>query len=152
MFKKILIADDLSPRALKVLQVGLELARLHKSEVVILNVRQDFLDKDEMVMLRVDVSEFHGDLSRKAKHLRAQIETDVAVQGGNDLKIEIIFREGKPGKTIPETAREVEADLIVIGTHQVSRLKEALWDGAVEQVVRHAGKTVLAVWTGAEKV
>lgn len=148
MFKKILCADDLSHRARKVLATALDLARQYGAELVILNVREDFLDKDEMVMLRVDVSEFEADMQQKAMAIRHSIESEIEALGGQDLQVEILLREGKPGKTIPLVAQELGADLIVIGTHGLSFIREKLFGATSEEVIQHAGRSILAVWTG----
>lgn len=146
MFKKILLADDLSKRALKALETALDLTRRYEAELTILNVREDFLNKDEMVMLRVDVSDFQEDLKEKALAVRRKIEQDIKSFKAQDVKTEIILREGKQPKVIMEVAAELDADLIVMGTKGVSVLKEKLFGSTCEEVALHAGRSVLLVW------
>jgi nucleotide-binding universal stress UspA family protein len=147
MYKKILCADDLTKRSHQVLVTALDVARRYGAELVVLNVREDFMDKDEMVMLRVDVSDFENDMRRKAIAIRKQIMDDLQNCEGADVKCEIMLREGKPEKIVPEVAREINADLLVIGTHGVSLLRGMLFDSTAEEIVTHAGRSVLAVWT-----
>lgn len=148
MLKKILFADDLSKRALRVLEVALDLARRYGAELTILNVREDFLSKAEMVMLRVDLSDFQDDMKKKALAVKEEVSDDVVALKGQDVNYQLLLREGKPAEVIIDVARELEADLIVVGTHGASSLQYALFGSTSQGVIRHAGRSVLAVWTG----
>ncbi len=151
MYKKILFADDLSQQAIKPLSEAIDLVKKYNAELIILNVRGDFLDKNEMVMLRVDVSDFQDDIKKEALAIRKKIEADVIACGGASLNPEILLRKGKRiAHTICETAVEFDADLIVIGTHGTSMLKDALFDSTAPHVIRYSKRSVLAIWTGEE--
>ncbi|HDH57072.1 MAG TPA: universal stress protein [Bacteroidetes bacterium] len=147
MFDKILFADDLSKRALKAMKVALDLARKYDAELIILNVREDFLNKDEMVMLRVGVSDFQKEMKEKAIAVRRKIEDDIKSLKAQDIKYQILLQEGKPADEIINTARERDIDLIVVGTHGTSILKGKLYGSIAKAVVSDAGRNVLAVWT-----
>ncbi len=151
MYKKILFADDLSKRAIKPLAAAVDLAKLYNAELLILNVREDFLNKEEMLMLRVDVSNFHDDIKKQALEIRNKIEMDSDTCGGSEVQTEILLREGKPPDTICEVAREKDVDLIIVGTRGSSILKETLLGSTAHYVVNHAKRSVLSVWTGEEK-
>lgn len=147
MFKRILFADDLSKKALKAMEVALDLARRYDAELIILNVRQDFMNKDEMVMLRVDVSEFQEDIKKKALRVREKISEDIKKLKGEDVNTEILLHEGKPAEVIITTSKEMDVGLIVVGTHGSSLLKDKLFGSTAKAVVGEAGRSVLAVWT-----
>jgi nucleotide-binding universal stress UspA family protein len=145
MFKKILFADDLSRRVEKILPVMLDLVRRYGAELMILNVREDFLNKDEMVMLRVDVSRFQDDIKEKALAIRNSIEADVRSGGGADLPYTIKIQEGKPAREIIATAKEWGADLIVVGSRGASPLKDKLFGTVTLEIVKKAGRSVLVL-------
>jgi nucleotide-binding universal stress UspA family protein len=147
MYKKILFADDLSKRAHKALGIALEMARTHGAELIILNIHEEFMDKDEMVMLRVDVSDFQEKIQEKAIAARRHIEADLAELKGQDVSTQILLREGKPAKEIVNTAREMDVDLIVVASHG-GTLKEKLLGRTSDYVAKHAGRSVLLIWTG----
>ncbi|HEX7343129.1 MAG TPA: universal stress protein [bacterium] len=147
MYKKILLADDLSKRAHKALDAALNLARTHGSELIILNVHEEFLDKDEMVMLRVDVSEFQDKMQEKAIAARRRIEADLADLKGQDVSTQILLREGKPAKEIINVARELDVDLIVVASHGAT-IKEKLLGSTSDYVAKRARRSVMLVWTG----
>ncbi len=145
MFKKILFADDLSRRAGKILPAVFDLARRYGAELMILNVREDFLDEDEMVMLRVDVSRFQEDIKAKALAIRRKIEADIQSGGGADLRCTIKIQEGKPAREIVATAQEWNADLIVVGSKGTSSLKDKLFGSVAIETVKKAGRSVLVL-------
>ncbi|TKJ37264.1 hypothetical protein CEE37_14235 [candidate division LCP-89 bacterium B3_LCP] len=148
MYKKILFADDLSNRALKAMKEALSLARCFKAELTILNVREDFLNKDEMVMLRVDVSHFQDDIKAKALAIKEKIRKDIITLDGDDVKTEIILREGKSRQNIVELAEELDADMLILGSHGTSLLKDKLFGSTAKSVIGNTKRSLLVVWTG----
>jgi nucleotide-binding universal stress UspA family protein len=147
MYKKILFADDLSRRAYEALAVALNLARTQGAELIILNVHEEFLDKDEMVMLRVDVSDFQEKMQEKAVAARRHIEADLAALKGQDIPTQILLREGKPAKEIIKVARELNVDLIVVASHGAT-IKEKLLGRTSDYVAKRARRSVMLIWTG----
>jgi nucleotide-binding universal stress UspA family protein len=148
MYNKILVADDLSKSALEVLKAAIALARLCEAELTVLNVREDFLNKDEMVMLRVDVSDFQDDIKAKALAVKAKIEKDVISLDGDDVAVQVMLREGKPKQVISDYAEEMDADLIIMGSHGVSGIKEKVFGTTTRAIVGQVKRPVLVIWTG----
>jgi len=64
-----------------------------------------------------------------------------------DVRAERRFEEGDPAGTILRVARELPADLIVMGTHGRTGLARLLMGSVAEQVVRKASCPVLTVTT-----
>jgi nucleotide-binding universal stress UspA family protein len=62
-----------------------------------------------------------------------------------DLEVETIFTEGDPGHEIVRVAEELNADLIVLGTHGFSGWKRFTIGSVAELVVRHAPCAVLTI-------
>ncbi|MDP3766726.1 MAG: universal stress protein, partial [Dehalococcoidia bacterium] len=56
-----------------------------------------------------------------------------------------IIREGMPRSMILDVAREVGADLIVMGTHGRTGLTHVFFGSVAEHVVRHSRIAVLTV-------
>ena len=54
------------------------------------------------------------------------------------VKVYPIFKEGVPFREIPEAAKEVGADLIVLGTHGRTGLERMMMGSVAERVVRGA--------------
>jgi nucleotide-binding universal stress UspA family protein len=64
---------------------------------------------------------------------------------GSDLLWEKQTREGRAAQIISETADEIGADLVVIGTHGRSGLAHMLLGSVAEQVLRSTSRSVLTV-------
>jgi len=62
-----------------------------------------------------------------------------------DLKVETIFTEGDPGHEIIRVAEELNADLIVLGTHGHSGWKRFTIGSVAEFVGRHAPCAVFTI-------
>ena len=62
-----------------------------------------------------------------------------------DLEVETIFAEGDPGHEIVRVAEELNADLVVLGTHGLTGLKRIAIGSVAELVVRHAPCAVLTI-------
>ena len=70
MYKHILVATDLSPRASNALKHAIKFAHIFNSEITLLNVHEEFMNKEEMIMSRVSVGKMQKtfkDISIKAK-------------------------------------------------------------------------------------
>jgi len=62
-----------------------------------------------------------------------------------DLEVETIFAEGDPGHEIVRVAEELNADLVVLGTHGLTGLKRIAIGSVAEFVGRHAPCAVLTI-------
>jgi nucleotide-binding universal stress UspA family protein len=61
------------------------------------------------------------------------------------IPVEILQNFGESGRVICDTARDLGADLIVIGSHQKSRLSEMLLGSTSSYVLHHAPCSVTVV-------
>jgi len=61
------------------------------------------------------------------------------------VKADTIFAEGDPGHEIVRIAEELNADLIVLGTHGYTGWKRFTLGSVAELVVRHAPCAVLTI-------
>jgi nucleotide-binding universal stress UspA family protein len=135
MFKKILCPTDLCERSLAAVAKGVELARLCGAELVLLNVRPEFLKKEEIVMLRVSASEFLKDESDMAVATRKIMEAELANAGGEDVPHQILIREGDPHIEILEVAEQLHCDLIILTTTGRDHLLEHIKGSGAERIV-----------------
>jgi nucleotide-binding universal stress UspA family protein len=89
----------------------------------------------------------HLGLNFEAHRLTAESQRSLAAfrerELPPDISIQAVVKEGGAPFQIAETAREVEADLIVLSTHGYTGLKHALLGSTAERVVRHAPCPVL---------
>lgn len=84
------------------------------------------------------------DLERRLERAPAQIRGYVEqIWADSPRKVVAHLRAGAPSRSILQTAVDLDADLVVVGTHQRAGV-EKFWLGSVaEQVLRHAHCPVL---------
>ena len=150
---KVLIALDYDPSAQKIAERGYLLAKAMGAEVVLLHVISDpvyyssalyspimgfggymnidFYQLDVITMLKKTSQEF---LDKAKKHL-----------SDDDIQTEI--REGDFAEAILDTAKELDVDVIVIGSHSRRWLDEILIGSVAEKVLRHSSIPLFIVPT-----
>ena len=104
------------------------------ARIILLNVVED-------IPKWVAVELPDGFLEKSYNDSRKQLE-DIA--NASEFKPEADVRIGHPYQTILDTVREVDADLIVIASHQPG-LQDYLLGSTAAKVVRHARCSVLVV-------
>jgi nucleotide-binding universal stress UspA family protein len=145
MFSKIFCPTDLSDSSFAAVKYAVDLCRRCDSKLVLLNVHEEFMNKDEMVMLRVSVEHFKDFMANRAVESKAKMEEVLQTAGGKDLDTELLLREGKATKEILETSEEVGADLIVITTSGRDSLGEKLLGSTAEHIIRYSKIPVLTI-------
>lgn len=140
--KKVLIALDYDPTAKEVAEKGYQLAESMNAELVLLHVMSDytfyltefyspimgftgFNDISQVQSERTDelVNASMNYLEKTREHL-------------GDENIRIIVEEGDFADNIIATAKEVHADIIVMGSHSRKWLEEILMGSVTEKVLR----------------
>src|SRR5690348_4311596 len=140
MFKTVLWATDGSGTAARALPFALSLAEEHDAKLVVVHVREIFVGRGGGYPMLADESELRDRIATQVDDLRAT---------GHDARFVVkTATAGHAPAAIAEVAREVGADLIVVGTHGYGRVA-GLVLGSVTQGLLHLGVCpVLAVPTG----
>jgi nucleotide-binding universal stress UspA family protein len=141
---RILVPTDFSEHAGTALQYAKALAERFDSELHLLYVMQDVVATVPAAsgLLFASAGDFVVELRRDAERAMQKL-VDVQELTGKGLVTEI--RGGQPFLEIVRYAREMDSDLIVIGTHGRSALAHALMGSVAERVVRHGSCPVLTV-------
>jgi nucleotide-binding universal stress UspA family protein len=84
-------------------------------------------------------------LDELASNARLALEDLFEKEERGGLPVETHVRRGKPFVEIIRAARDLETDVVVIGSHGVSSLAETLFGSTAEKVVRKAPCAVLVV-------
>jgi nucleotide-binding universal stress UspA family protein len=141
MFKTILWATDGSETAARALPYALGLAQPDHARLVVAHAREILVGRGGSYPVLADEAELREQIGRQVEELKR-----------DGLDATYIVRSctaGHAARTIAEIAEEVEADLIVVGTHGYGRVTGLLL-GSVTQALLHAAVCpLLAVPTGA---
>ena len=142
-FKRILCPVDFSDTSTHALETAIELAKQLNAEVHLVHVYQypAFSMPEADLATPIDLS-LQDDYARR---LKQQLEALSNKHSDTDLDIGSTLTEGIPYVEIVETANEINADLIIIGTHGRTGLSHMLLGSVAERVVRSSTVPVLSV-------
>jgi nucleotide-binding universal stress UspA family protein len=142
--QKILIALDYNPSAQKVAEVGYALAKAMKAEVILLHVISDaayYSSLNYSPIMGFD-SFINSDLIQAdiVKELKkaAMNYLDKSKQHLGDNTIQTVIKDGDFGESILDAAKELEVDVIVLGTHSRRGLDKILMGSVAEKVFHHS--------------
>jgi nucleotide-binding universal stress UspA family protein len=145
MYKKILCPIDLSPRSKSALSVAISYARLFNSKLVILNIHDEFLNKDEMLMSRVSVDSIMNEYKNIANNSKNKILDSVTKLEGNDINKKIVLKEGNVKELIINYANEIKSDIIIMGTNGKDSLKDYMIGTTASYIVENSKTPVLVI-------
>jgi len=132
----ILHPTDFSDRSQNALQMACALARDYGASLVILYVKRwpTIIFGDGVVPTDPEL------FVREAKEELAELKIP-----DSTIQVDRHFEEGDPAAKILEVAKEIQADLIVMGTHGRSALGRLLMGSVASEIVRKAPCPVLTV-------
>ncbi len=139
--KRILCPTDFSETAKESLEYAVFLASSHDAALHLLHVVDQLHGFDNYQLLVLPPQEIR---ERMEKHAYESLG-DLADQIEGSVGIEKVVKHGKTSVEIIEAADEIEADLIVMGSHGRTGLAHVLIGSVAEAVVRHAHCPVLIV-------
>ena len=145
MFKNILIPIDLSEKSLSAAKRAVQIAHQFNSKLIILNVQEDFMDKEEMEMLRVSVTSLKEKFRNIAIEAKNEISDILDVLHVNDVDVDIILREGVPSSEIIKLSKEKQVDMIVMGTNGRNSFQDIILGSTSQNVIRLSKCPVLVV-------
>lgn len=135
-FKTILFATDFSPASNVAFNVAAALARDYRARIIALHVVEPVHMGFSEFSAYVGPDEDKGEAMKMLKALKAPSPT---------VTIEHRMLEGDAATVIVETAAEVAADLIVMGTMGRTGLTRLVMGSVAEEVLRRAPCPVLTI-------
>ena len=159
--RKILYATDLSPNSTYALRYVMNEVIMHNAEIVILNVFEKistanptvlgaFIDDSQHKKIFDDYTAETEDIIKQ----RLQKIYDEELRnhpGFADINTFIEVAEGFPAELILSKARELECDVIVMGTHSKGILANTFLGSTAKRVLRRSRKPVLIIPLPREK-
>jgi nucleotide-binding universal stress UspA family protein len=140
MFQRLLCATDFSDTADVAWDAARDLARTHRAELILVHVFTEFPVYPEVA---------GPEVARVWEEQRAWVESTLAERASaaaaGGLNARWVLKTGTAPESIVETAVEVGADLIVIGTQGRTGLTRLVIGSVAERVVRLAPCAVLTV-------
>ena len=154
MYKKILYPTDFSETAELVLNQVKAFRTLKVEEVVLLHVidENDIKKKDIFSLLlgvaglNKSVEEFENELKNKLiEEAKSKMESIKKELEDVDYKVKEVIVVGIPHEEIVKIAEDEGVDIIMMGSHGKTNLKDILLGSVTENVIKKANKPVLVV-------
>ena len=145
MFIKILCATDLSAASNKAVIKAVQLAHQYNSKIIMLNVHEEFMTKDEMGMLRVSIDTMKSEFEHTALEAKNEMKEIIKNLHAEDIQVEYNIREGKANEVICGEAKKVQADLIIMGVSDKNILSNFIFRSTASFVIEHIKIPVLVV-------
>lgn len=139
-FKRILCAVDFSPASLRAFEYGLSLAQENDGRLTLLHVFETLTESEAHSSAHFRVAEY---VRTRKRDLRDQLEALVTAEARAWCEAEALVELGPAAPTILRVARDLSADLIVMGAQGHSGLGLKLFGSATQTVVRRAACPVL---------
>jgi nucleotide-binding universal stress UspA family protein len=136
MFKTIVWATDGSELAHGALDHALELARVHDSRIVAVHANELMQGRAAGQPVLADEADLERQIGKQVEELRSV---------GIDATLEIRTGSKDVATLIADAAEEVDADLIVVGTHGRGGFKAALLGSVARALCHTAARPVLVV-------
>lgn len=137
-YRNILLATDFSETASYAAEHAAALARAHAGVLHLVHVIEEFSYWESFNLKHFPTPEVYEELQSNAR-----LALESLVESAEDLSLQTHVREGKPFVEIIRAARDLEADVIVIGSHGQSGMTETLFGSTAEKVVRKSPCSVL---------
>ena len=151
--KKVLIALDYDPTALKVAEQGYLMAKNMGAEVILLHVIANpmyystldyspimgFTDYTGLSPFQLDTTE---GLRQAAQHFLDKTKRHL-----QDTTIRTEVRDGEIAESILDTVKELHADIVVVGTHSRKWLENIIMGSVAENVLSHSTKPLFIIPT-----
>lgn len=145
MYDRILVASDLGPASLPALAAALGLADGGRARVFALHVSDRPREASHWLTppFEEELRAYRTLLAREDEAARAALRRQVAaaMPPGKMIPVELLIRFGHVAERIIDTATELGAGLVVLGTHG----RKGTLGSVAERVARDAGRPVLVV-------
>jgi nucleotide-binding universal stress UspA family protein len=141
--KKVLIALDYNQTAQKVAEEGFSLAKAIGAEVILLHVILDAVNYTSTGHITImgfagcsETDPIQYDTVEGLKKA-SQLFLDKSKQHLGDDSVQTVIKEGNFAETILKVAKELKADIIVIGSHSQKWLENIVLGSVAENVLHH---------------
>ena len=145
MFANILCTIDLNVKSKSTITKAVQLAHQFNSKIILLYVLEEFMNKEEMEMLRVNIDTVKSEFEKTAIMAKNEMKGIIHNLHAEDIDVRFMLKEGKPKKVICEEAEKNNSDLIIVGKTPKNTLKNLLLSSNSSYVVKHTQVPVLVM-------
>ena len=145
MFRKILCATDLNTVSSDAVLKAVQLAHQYDSKIIMLNVHEEFMSKEDLGMLRVSIASMKSEFEKTALKAKKEMSEVIKTLHADDIQVEYLIKEGKSNQVICHEAIRVKADLIIMGLFEKKSVSNLIFRSTASYVIEHIKIPVLVV-------
>lgn len=142
LIKNILVPIDFSDYSKNALRYAVQFAKNFQAKMYLIYVVEPMIYPADFSMGQVAIPSTDADLQNRAEEELKNLANSFV---DSSLEIETLIKTGKPFVEINETAKEIDADLIIMATHGHTGVEHLLFGSTAEKVVRKAPCPVLTL-------
>lgn len=142
--QKILVPTDNSPTALKALDYASEIAKFQRATIHLLYVLDDRY-MSYMSLTEDDTSSMPNLQTKMESAMKKELDELIQKQELPPDRFVYQIKTGRPCEEITGYANDIDADLIIMGTHGATGIRRILIGSVAERVVRRGQRPVLVV-------
>jgi nucleotide-binding universal stress UspA family protein len=142
LIKNILVPIDFSDYSKNALRYAVQFAKNFQAKMYLIYVVEPMIYPADFSMGQVAIPSMDADLQNRAEEELKNLANSFI---DSSLEIETLIKTGKPFVEINETAKEIDADLIIMATHGHTGVEHLLFGSTAEKVVRKAPCPVLTL-------
>lgn len=137
--QKIIVADDGSVFAQKAIDKAVELAKKEESEIVCVNVIEDYCP--------IGLTEIDCNIVREIQMKEANTVIAAAAEKFKNAGVHarVIIETGSPSEAIIEVAKKEDADMIIASSHGKHGAKKFAFGSVTARLIEHSPVPVLVM-------
>ncbi len=140
--RKIMVPVDFSSTSNKAFIFAREMVDCWEGQIHLVHILDtDFLSG----AVHITIEPLDESVAKWRKRVEEKLKSVYHNEDGSQLTGEIHIREGKPHEEILKLAKELDVDMIVIGSHGRTGLERAIFGSVAERVTRMADVPVLVI-------
>jgi nucleotide-binding universal stress UspA family protein len=148
--KNVLIALDYNPTAQKIAELGFAFAAAMQAKITLATIYENYTDYTPVIYDPIMGFTGYTESDKISQELiltKSQKFLEKTKKHLGDENISIIVKEGSSAKEILNIAKEIKADMIVIGSHSKRWLDKLIIGSTTEKVLKHSKIPMLIIPT-----
>lgn len=132
MIKKILAVSWLTPNCSKTIKFGISLSGKYQAELSVVHV----MDTTWIKGWSTPMVTMEEERKREMEKNKEDLHNIISIENKRDMVIREFVREGTPSEVILALIKEEDIDLLLLRSHEESRLEHLLVGGSNDEIIR----------------
>lgn len=132
IIKHILVVSWLTPNCSKSIQFGISLSSKYQAELSVIHV----IDTTWLKGWSTPMISMEEERKRELEKNKEDLHTIISIENKRNRVIKEFVREGTPSEVILKLIEEEKIDLLILRSHEESRMERLLVGGSNDEIIR----------------